>query len=325
MLKEWTRPYWSQSGRLEQMVHRPQGSQGLCWRYQHCWRGEECGLSSPCQWRYTWCLFPQIGVVFLILRDKHNPDDIHKWHTCHTTSSSQNALDLVKYLRGGGSVQGQQGILWLLVISSPVVFISLWLSQEVYGPTVRDLHKWSSGPPDLSRGPDLVPDPKTRELQFGCGNLGNWLAGVFTDRLADVCNGFIVKLRQSLSIFEHLHIVQSSRGIGIETKLLDIPRKEILAGVGIPCHLLGPSRSPCYKGTVLYGCCQSYWSYWSLNATPSGRVVVVVPLLILTRSQMGLMNWGNRAIGQGAMVMRLKTIGRGQGGHSCKSTPICHG
>ncbi len=64
--------------------------------------------------------------------------------------SSQNALDLVKYLRGGGSVQGQQGILWLLVIGTPVVFVSLLLSQEVYGSTVLNVHKWSSGPPDLS-------------------------------------------------------------------------------------------------------------------------------------------------------------------------------
>ena len=36
-------------------------------------------------------------------------------------------------------------------------------------------------------------------------------------------------------------------------------------------------------------------------------------------------NWGNWAIGQGAMLMRLKTIGCGRGGHSCELTPICHG
>ncbi len=61
-------------------------------------------------------------------------------------------------------------VFWLLVIGSPVVIVLLLLSQEVNGPTVKDLHKWSSGPPDLSRGPVLVSDP---ELQFGCGNLGN--------------------------------------------------------------------------------------------------------------------------------------------------------
>jgi hypothetical protein len=36
---------------------------------------------------------------------------------------------------------------------------------------------------------------------------------------------------------------------------------------------------------------------------------------------MGQMNLGNRAVRQGAMVMRLKTIGRGRGGHSCKPSP----
>ncbi len=48
---------------------------------------------------------PKNGVILLVLRDKHNPDDIHKWHARHTTNSSQNSLDLVKYLGGGGSVQ----------------------------------------------------------------------------------------------------------------------------------------------------------------------------------------------------------------------------
>jgi hypothetical protein len=55
-------------------------------------------------------------------------------------------------------------ILWLFVIGSSVVFILLLLLQEVYDPTVRYLHKWSLGPPDLSQGLDLVLDPKTQEL-----------------------------------------------------------------------------------------------------------------------------------------------------------------
>jgi hypothetical protein len=63
---------------------------------------------------------------------------------------SRNALDLAKYLGGGGSVQGQGGVLWLLVIRSPVVFVLLLLLQEVYGPTVLNLHKWSPSPTDLS-------------------------------------------------------------------------------------------------------------------------------------------------------------------------------
>jgi hypothetical protein len=98
------------------------------------------------------CIFvPKRGTVFLFLRDKRNPDDVHEWHASNTMYSTQNGLDLVKYLCGGGSVQGQQVILWLLVIGSPVVLVLLLLSQEVNGPTVKDLHKsWSSGPPDLS-------------------------------------------------------------------------------------------------------------------------------------------------------------------------------
>jgi hypothetical protein len=113
------------------------------------------------------------GIVFLFLRDKCNPDDIHKWHTSNAMYLTQNGLDLVEYFRGGGSVQGQQGILWLLIIGSPVVLVLLLLSQEVNGPIVKDLHKWSSGPSDFSQGPDLVSDPKARKLQFGRGNLGN--------------------------------------------------------------------------------------------------------------------------------------------------------
>jgi hypothetical protein len=73
---------------------------------------------------------PKRGVFFLLLRDEHNPDDIHKWHASHAMYLRQNALDLVKYLRGGGSVQGQRGILWLLVIGIPVVFVLLLLSKR---------------------------------------------------------------------------------------------------------------------------------------------------------------------------------------------------
>jgi hypothetical protein len=84
--------------------------------------------------------------------------------TPHTQAKNALDLDLVKYLCGGGSVQGQQGILWLLVIGSPVVFVLLLLLQEVYGPTVGNLHKRSSRPPDLSQGLDLVSDPKACKL-----------------------------------------------------------------------------------------------------------------------------------------------------------------
>jgi hypothetical protein len=94
--------------------------------------------------------FPKGGVVFLVLRDERNPDDIQKWHARHATYLGQNALDLVKYLRGGGSVLGQGGMLWILVIRSPAVHDFLLLSQEVYGPHVLHFHKRSLGPTDLS-------------------------------------------------------------------------------------------------------------------------------------------------------------------------------
>jgi hypothetical protein len=52
-------------------------------------------------------------------------------------------------------------------------------------------------------------DPEARKLRFSRGNLGNGLANVFANHLADICNGVIViKLRQGLSIFKRLHIVQ---------------------------------------------------------------------------------------------------------------------
>jgi hypothetical protein len=61
----------------------------------------------------------------------------------------QNALDLVKYLRGGGSVQGQGGILWLLDLRSPAVLVLLLLSQEINSPLLLHLHKQNQGPTNL--------------------------------------------------------------------------------------------------------------------------------------------------------------------------------
>ncbi len=86
---------------------------------------------------------PKGGVIFLVLGDNHNPDDIYEWHTCHATYAGRNVLDLVKDFHGGGSVQGQgRGILGLLVLGSPVVLVSLLLLQEIYSPLVFHLHKW---------------------------------------------------------------------------------------------------------------------------------------------------------------------------------------
>jgi hypothetical protein len=48
-----------------------------------------------------------------------------------------------------------------------------------------------------------------------------------------VCNGVIVKLRRSRSVFMHLHILQSGCGIGCKAKLLVVQRNEILMGVSL--------------------------------------------------------------------------------------------
>jgi hypothetical protein len=47
---------------------------------------------------------PYRGIVFLILGDKRNPDDIHEWHTSNATYLTQNGLDFVEYLCGSGGV-----------------------------------------------------------------------------------------------------------------------------------------------------------------------------------------------------------------------------
>ncbi len=89
-------------------------------------------------------------VIVLVLRDNPNPDDIHKWHIRHVTYTGQNILHLVKDLRGGGSVQGQGGILGLLVLGSPIVLIMLLLSQEIYNPLELHMHKRLRGCTNLS-------------------------------------------------------------------------------------------------------------------------------------------------------------------------------
>jgi hypothetical protein len=72
--------------------------------------------------------FPKGGVVFLVLRDERNPDDIHKWHTRHAMYLSPNALDLVKYLRVAMSrVRGiYSGSFLMEVCLSSAVAGGLW-------------------------------------------------------------------------------------------------------------------------------------------------------------------------------------------------------
>jgi hypothetical protein len=47
---------------------------------------------------------PKRGIVILILRDKHNSDDIYKWHTSNAPYSTQKGLSFVKYPRSSGGV-----------------------------------------------------------------------------------------------------------------------------------------------------------------------------------------------------------------------------
>ncbi len=173
MLKKWPRPSWCQLGRWDKQSISLEVLGVFLVDISLVKEDRGTGYRLHVNGGILGVFVPKRGIIFLFLTDKRNPDDIHEWYASNATYSTQNGLDLVKYLRGGGSVQGQQGILWLFVIGSPVVLILLLLLQEVNGPTVRDLHKWSSGPPNLSRGPVLVSDPKACELQFGRGNLGN--------------------------------------------------------------------------------------------------------------------------------------------------------
>jgi hypothetical protein len=107
----------------------------------------------------------------------------------------------------------------------------LLLLQAINLTTVFNLYKWSLGPTDLSRGPVLVSNPEARKLSFSRGNLGNGMADVFANQLANICNAVIVKLGQGLSIFDHLYIGQIGRSIASETKLLGKPSEEVLPGI----------------------------------------------------------------------------------------------
>ncbi len=64
-------------------------------------------------------------------------------------------------------------------------------------------------------------------------------------------------------------------------------------------------------------------SYCSVTFNFGGGIDPHPPFLWLVKKgwKKKLCSWGNWAVGQGAMVMRLKTIGHGWGGHSCKPSP----
>ncbi len=107
-------------------------------------------------------------------------------------------------------------------------------------------------------------DPEARELKFSRGNLGNGLADVFADCLADICNGIIViKLGQGLGVFKRLHIVQRGRSIATETKLPGKPGDDVFLGVCVQCHCPRRGRGLWYQ-------------------------MGVIPLPLLTKSQLGL-------------------------------------
>jgi hypothetical protein len=48
---------------------------------------------------------------------------------------------------------------------------------------------------------------------------------------------------------------------------------------------------------------------------------ITPPALLASASVVVATVWGTLAMGQGAIVMGLKTMGRGRGGHSCKPNP----
>jgi hypothetical protein len=92
------------------------------------------------------------------------------------------------------------------------------------------------------------------------------LADVFANRLADICNGIIViKLGQGPSVFKRLHIMQRDRSIASETKLIGKPGDEALLGVRVRCHCPQRGRGHLHQKGI-------------------------VPLPLLTKSQVGLIN-----------------------------------
>jgi hypothetical protein len=95
-------------------------------------------------------LFPKGRVIVLVLRDQQNSDDINKWDTHHAMYTGQKFLHLVKDLHVRGSVKVQGYIFRLLVLGSPIVLVTLLLSQKAY-PTLKfHLHKWLQGCTHLS-------------------------------------------------------------------------------------------------------------------------------------------------------------------------------
>ncbi len=117
--------------------------------------------------------------------------------------------------------------------------------------------------------------------------------------------------------------MQCGRGVGCEAKLLIVPCNKVLSGIlslVIGRVLVLAIKVWYYMAVVIVVIAIVEVDVaWLLRCR--GRVVVVVPLPLAVRSRMGRMNQGNWAMGQGAIVMWLKTIGHGRGGHSCKPNP----
>jgi hypothetical protein len=104
MLKGWPKLSWHQLGRWAQMVKGLKVPRVLPVNISLVGEDWGAGYRLHVNGGILGLFVPKRGIVFLILRNKRNPEDIHKWHASITMYSTQKGLNFVKYLCGGGGV-----------------------------------------------------------------------------------------------------------------------------------------------------------------------------------------------------------------------------
>ncbi len=199
-------------------------------------------------------------------------------------------------------------------MGSPVVLVLLLLSQEVYGPNVLNLHKWLLVPPISLQV--LIWCLIQKHVSF------NLVAAI-------LATDWLVSLSIDLQIFTTASLSSSDK---VKASLSICTLCSVVVALAVKpnswlYHVMKFSRV-----SLSLAICQvlflaiKEWYYMAVAGLINcrgGHQVVIVPLPLVVRSQMGLINWGTlaMAMGQGATVMWLKTIGRGRWGHSCNLNP----
>ncbi len=106
------------------------------------------------------------GVSFGFFGDYKVSDHVDEGNSQHAPNASQEGLQLFKSLSGRGEVEGDGGILGLLVIGSPAVFESFLLLELIEGREVSP-HERIPDPTNLASGAMLVPDLEGQEFESG--------------------------------------------------------------------------------------------------------------------------------------------------------------